>query len=254
MQYTNPYTGRTFNNPLSSTLDTMILHSMQRRMSSRMMMSSTLRKKGYTTYQLNGMTNEQMLAAIGGKKATAKSGTTGKAKKPAPAPIPATKFKPGPKRLLLDAFADALGKTAEEKAGYRTIFTEVLKTYESAAKQEKIENDVAAAMAFNVATNYTIYRSGAAISDGGSSVMVVQFRGLLDNDNLRKASNVDKQKLYEVFLLLGAYSIAINQVAAQQSDPQIKKAARLLAGEGLRFLLKVDPAKVLITEDGLEPV
>lgn len=254
MQYTNPYTGRTFNNPLSSSLDTMILHSMQSRMSSRMMMASTLRKKGYTTAQLNAMTNEQMLAAIGGKKGTGKPGAASPTKKPAVAPLLATKFKPVPKRLVLDAFVDGLGKTAEEKTGYRTLFTGILKAYETEAKKLKLENDVAAAMAFNVATNYSLYHPGVTISDAGSNALVAQFRGVLDNDNLRKASNTDKQKLYEVFLLLAAYSLTINQIAGGQSDPQVKKAAQMLAGEGLRYLLKTDPAKVKITNNGLESV
>lgn len=246
-QYTNPYTGRTFNNPMSSTLDTWILHSMQR----RMMYSSMLRKKGYSSARLNQMSTEQMQAALGLKGKSGKLVATS-SKKSAIAVPPATRFKPGPKRLLLDAFADGLGKSAEEKAGYRTIFTEVLKTYELEAKKAKLENDVAAAMVFNVATNYSLYRPGATITDAGSDAMVAQFRGILDTDNLRKASNTDKQKLYEVFLLLGAYSIAINTVAAQQADPQVKKAAQMLAGEGLRYLLKTDPAKVKITNNGLE--
>ncbi|MGC4045774.1 MAG: hypothetical protein QM758_18445 [Armatimonas sp.] len=215
MQYTNPYTGRTFNNPMSSSLDTMILHSMQSRMSSRVMMSATLRKKGYSTAQLNQMTNEQMLIAMAGKKGAAKPGAASVAKKPAPTQPLASKFKPTPKRLLLDAFVNGLGKTAEEKSGYRTIFARVFTAYETEAKKLKLENDVAAAMAFNVATHYTLYHPGVTISDAGSNVLVAQLQGVLNTDNLRKASNTEKQKLYEAFVLLAAYSMAISQIAEQ---------------------------------------
>lgn len=255
-QYTNIFTGRTFSNPLSASLDTFVAHGIQK----RMMYRTVLRKKGYSADEIDRIVRKldaEVLRYMKEKKSVTDSpGEAKPAARPAARPanlVPVSRFKPTGKRLLLSQAAEAVGTTAEEKAAYKTIFAEVAKAYEAEAKRLGFANDIAGTMAFFVDASHTLYRPGISpISDAGTRALVRQFQDTLNSDALRKSSDKDKQKLYEYYLSLGAYLYTLSEVAKEAKDETAKTGAAKLGGEGLKFLLKVDPSRVSLTENGLE--
>lgn len=257
-------TGRTFNNPMSASLDTFVTQGMQR----RMMYRSMLRSKGYSDNEISQITKlpEVVWAKYMAKKqpitdtpesvaAKQKKANTTSAKpvaKPAN-PVPATRFTPTGKRLLLDQAAEAFGTNNEEKAAYKTIFAEVAKAYESEAKRLGFANDIAGAMAFLIDTAYTLYKPDVKPNgDVGNKAIVRQLQEALDNDTLRKSPAAEKQKLYEYYISLGAYLYAMSEIAKESKDETAKAGAVKLGGEALKSLLKVEPSRVRLTENGLE--
>jgi hypothetical protein len=255
-EYKNIYTGRSFNNPMSASLDLFVHHGMQR----RMMYRGMLQRKGYASAEIDRIlrtSEDEIRAVIGLKDPTPGTGPAMKVKETPAAkpvnPVPASRFKPTGKRLLLNKAADALGTTVEEKAAYKTIFAEVAKAYEGEAKRLGFPNDIAGAMAFFADTSYTLYKPDfKPNSDEGSKALVRQFQEALDSDELRKAPAAEKQQLYEYYVALGAYLYTLSEVAKESKDDAVKAGVVKLGGDGLKMLLKVDPSRVSLTANGLE--
>jgi hypothetical protein len=259
-QWKNPYTGRTFNNPMSSSLDTMIMHSMQQSMQKRMMYRVMLRKKGYSDSQINQLmtrSEPEIMVAISGRKgAISKSEPKTSNAKLVPAinAVPATRFKPSGKRLLLDAFVNDMGKTKEQREALRKIFAGVFQAYEPVADKAGFSNDVAGALSFFIAMHYSAYNDGATVSDADTVAIARQLRAALDGKEMRKASNIDKQKMYETYVMLGGFTLALSQSAATGKDDDLLKLRKQMGEDGLKSLLKVEPSRVKITDQGLEIV
>jgi hypothetical protein len=252
-QWTNPYTGNKFNNPISSSLDTMIMHSMQR----RMMYRGMLRKKGYSETRIDQIMHksEDEIKAIvlGGKgNATASSAKSAPTKPATTNAVPATRFKPTGNRLLMNSFVNTLGKTQEQKDSLRQVFQEVFKAYEAEAAKSSVANDIAGAMTFYIAAHYSAYNDGTDVSETGTEAMVQQLRTMFDSEGMRKASNADKQKLYETFVMLGGFTLAVSQAAADSKDADMPKLRKQMGADGLKSLLKVEPSRVKISDKGLE--
>jgi hypothetical protein len=253
--YTNPFSGNSFNNPMSATMDMLIMQGMQR----RMLLRSNLRQKGYSDARLEKMTEEEMMAALGIKNGKSSSSSSSKsttaAKKPAVPNTPATRFQPSGKRMLLDDYVNSLGGNAEEKKAYREIFTHIFDNFEAEAKKKGAAHDVAGAASFYAMTNYSLYHDGdagaIAAADKASNVLVKQFQSLFDTPELRKAPHAQKQKMYETLVLLSAYMLTIQQVAQGQEKPEIRQTIVKLGGDGLKYLLKVEPGRVKLNEAGI---
>ncbi|GAB4459862.1 MAG: hypothetical protein OHK0029_23040 [Armatimonadaceae bacterium] len=245
--YTNPFTSRTFNNPVSSSLDTLIQQKMQRRALTR----SLLKKKGYSESELNRIL--EMPEAERQKYLDRKLPVSSAPAAAKPAAVPATRFKPAQKRLLLNTIADSLGQTDKQKKVFQQVFAQLATAYESEAKRLGFPHDIAGAMAFLTEVSYALYNPEASErNDAETQALVRQFRTLLDSDALRKAPDAERQKLYEYFLGMGAYLYTLSEAAADQHDMNAAAAVVRLGGESLRELFQVEPDRVRLTKTGLE--
>jgi hypothetical protein len=250
-QWTNPYTGNRWNNPVSSYLDTQIMHSMQR----RAMYRGMLQKKGYSDSKIDQImkgSEAEIMAAVGLKKGSAPEPSSPATGAKAGSAVPATRFRPTGRRLVMDSFVTSLTKKKDEQGALRQLFGEIFKAYETEAKKAGIANDIAGALTFFVAANYSAYNNGTAVSDPGTEAMTLQFRTALDSEGMRKAPDAEKQKMYELFVLMGGLTLATHQAAVEGKDADLEKTARKMGGDGLQYLLKVDPSRVKITDTGLE--
>jgi hypothetical protein len=250
-QWTNPYTGNKFNNPISSYLDTQIMHSMQR----RNMYRGMLRRKGYSESKIDQImkgSEDEIKVVLGLKKEGASQATSPAKGAIITNAVPTTRFKPASKRLLMDSFVDGLSKKKDERETLRQLFAEIFKTYEAEAKKAGLANDIAGALTFFVAANYSAYNKGVEISDPGTKTMALQFQTAMDSEGMRKAPDAQKQKMYELYIMLGGFTLAGYQAAVESKDADFQKTMQKMGGDGLQYLLKVDPSRVKITDAGLE--
>lgn len=163
----------------------------------------------------------------------------------------ATRFIPDGTRLTLDALANGLGSSAEEKSQLKQVFQGALTAYEAEAKKEGVENDVAAALSFYLCVHYSACHDGQEIADATVSAVTGQLRAALDTDEMRNARDAEKQQLYEFCVMMGGFTAATLQVAAEQKDADLKKQLRQVGANGIRAILKMEPDRVRITKSGL---
>jgi hypothetical protein len=201
--WTNPYTGNSFNNPMSSLADTFIRQAMDRKMLENMY----ARKNGGGT------------ATTDAPAATAKH-----------EPWTKSDFKPGKKRLVVDTIIAGLAQNAEQQQGLATGINAVFEGFEKVARK----NNVAYALAFMVAASVSV-QTGNQVSDAQSEELAVGINDLLARSpGFAKASATDRQKLYETFVTLGGLVMLFAEVGKQ--DEASAKAAKVLATQSLRMV------------------
>lgn len=239
-QYTNSY-GYTFNNPISATCNSMFWESMNSRLIYRMM----LKKHGTTDAQLNQMTTDQMLAALGGK-AAAQTETQ------KPVSNPATKFSPTSRYLLLPALTESLTKDPVQQKALLGVFEQGVQYYEKEAGPKGMGHDVAGAMVFLIASSYYVFNDGQDPNSDGTEIIARSIQHNMDTPAFRQIADSDKQKFYELMIGLGTYLGVTYQLAVNTKDAAQVKALKGVAADALKGFLKLDPKTVRITANGLE--
>ena len=238
--YTNSY-GYSFNNPISATCSSMFWNKMNARLTYR----ALLQKRGYTDARLERMSTEQMLAALKGQVRTparAETEVSGGA----------TTFRPAAKRLLLPTLARSLVQDAAQQRALLGAFEQALKGYETEAARSGLANDVAGAIAFFIGASYLVYRQGEEPNDRGLEHLARAIRENLDTPGLKRMTDGDKQKFYELMVGLGTYLAAAYQQAVKENNLGQANQLRQTAAATLKGYLKLDPARIRITEAGLE--
>jgi hypothetical protein len=239
-QYTNSY-GYSFNNPISASCNSMFWDKMNSRLVYRVM----LKKKGYTNAQLNQISTEQMLAALGG---------AAQARSAAKAPVSgaATKFSPAGKSLLLPAMVNSMVNDREQQKALLEVFEQGLKAYEKEAASSGFQNDVAGAMVFLIGACYYVFNNGLEPNSDGTEIIARALQQNLDTPAFRQIADADKQKFYELMVGLGTYLGLAYQQAVADNDAAQAETLKDAAADALKGFLKLDPATVRITANGLE--
>jgi hypothetical protein len=235
-QYTNSY-GYTFNNPVSATANQFFWDSMNR----RLLLRSMLKQRGYTDAQLERMSIAEMQASIEGAPA-----------KPAKTYPNATRFKPAKQRLLVGAIVDSMVADKAQRAQLVGAFETAIKMYEAEARKTGFQHDLAGAMAFFIGAAYMVHHDGVEPDEKGLELLAVALRVQMATAEVAKISSADKQKFYELMLVLGTFLIASYQQAANEHDAATVATLRAAAGEALQNFLNLDPAAFTITRNGLE--
>jgi len=234
-----------FNNPMSASLSTM--------MSSNMMARSTYRRilerHGYTDAQISKMSSDEMLAAI-------KGGASAKA---APAPAsrpelktPASHFRPAKKHLLFAQLAASLTRDRAQQKALQEVFEQGLAAYEKEAAADNLVNDIAGASAFFIGTAYFVAHDGQEPDEEGLTIAARQMQVMFETPQMRKISDTEKQKFYELMIGLGTFLGTTYTLAVQQNDAELVAQMKEVANASLKGYLKVDPAKLTIGPNGLE--
>ncbi len=243
-QFENPWSnsyGHHFNNPGSAYLDAMFWN----RVNQNLMLRSMLVSKGVPKEKVRAMTDQQVLAALGGAKKAAE------AAKPAPSAVPASRFKPSGQRLFLNELAAGLSKDPAQQKALRTVFETGINAYNAENAKEGLANDVAGGLTFLLGVSLLVLQDGAAPDDDGLLVLARQLQQAMDTPDLKRASDADKQKTFELLVGLGSFLFATWQQAAEAHDDAGKAAAKTLAASFLKEFLKLEPSKVHITATGL---
>jgi hypothetical protein len=81
--------------------------------------------------------------------------------------------------------------------------------------------------------------------------MTEQLRAALDTPAMQKASNSEKQALFEYCVGMGGFTLAMYSAAKEGGSENAVQSLRSLAGKLLTVFLEVEPKQVTITNNGL---
>ncbi len=216
-QWTNPYSGSTWNNPSSSLIETM----------------------------LRGQVNQKALLQ------PAKPATTGPRLAPArPARIT---YRPSPTRVPEEIAASLFPKPADQ-AELVVFLRDAKASYVAEAAKAGRANDLGHALTFFVTANYVVFH-GEDPSDAATEALNLQLDALLrSSESLVKASDVQKQQLADHLACTAFFVLAGLEQGKQKGGAEGAEQVKLyraLAAQNLKQLLKLDVARLLLTEQGL---
>jgi hypothetical protein len=204
-QYSNPYNGTTWNNPVSAMCDVMITNSIQKKMLEK---SLAQKRSGNAAGQ----------PASG-------SGTAA----PPVAPkheLSASGFTPLGGRLVPDKIADGVaGVDPAQKQQLAEVFRQTLATYEAQVPK----NNVAFAMGFLIAASLQVL-SGKDVSDPDFEQLVRDLNDILaETPRFRQMDAKGKQTLYEVSVITGGIVAGLYNTGVEEKDAAAQQQAKDLA-------------------------
>lgn len=200
-QYTNPYSGVSWNNPMSSYLDTALY---------------------------NRIWSRAVTQGVGAKTAKV---ATAEVKAAAPqAALTATDFKPaGPRTIAAQLVAQSKGVTREQGLALVTGLNAGIDVFEKEARK----NNVAYAMAFLIGVSVQV-ATETEVPDAQAEALAQAI-----NDELaaapvfKKATAKQKQQLYETCIVVGALIGGMAAQAAESNDEALKGQAKQMAQSAL---------------------
>ncbi|MCU0317708.1 MAG: hypothetical protein MUC92_14090, partial [Fimbriimonadaceae bacterium] len=136
----------------------------------------------------------------------------------------------------------------EDQKLFEDFFNEAMTEWEKDAKKGGYDNDVAAGMAGGLMLIYSA-KTGKEVDEGILPTLVKQCQSILDGDAMKKATDQEKQGIYETFLCMGFFC-AIMDLAAESGDD--KKAAQGLATEYWKTIWGDGAEKITLSDAGLE--
>jgi hypothetical protein len=142
---------------------------------------------------------------------------------------------------------------ADRRAEAQRLFSTLLQKYrgEMEPKLGIPRNDLAGAVAAFLAGNYMAYRN-VDFPDEYFKPLMVQMRQIItSNAAFAKASNSEKQEMYEQMAILGMLMASTQMALQQKSHPQAAASTRQAAKGYLEQFLKTDADRVRITAQGL---
>ena len=263
-QWNNPYTGNTWNNPMSSYLDTMMLGN--QRMANLMMMED-VRNPG----------RDARKKAAAKQKSGAKTKTTSNAAPSNAAPVAtdfqravrATNFKNSgsskmPEMLSAMMFRDA--KDAKSRASAKELMAHSLEAARKDLRRNTKANlpvdNVARALALFVTSSYAVAvtRNGETIgqrlkpfSASQMDALRVQAALALNAEPKFQAQpDSKKQELYDMLLIMSTSAEYMYIVGLQKKNATVQNEARNMARSNLKELLGVNPKTMRFTESGVQ--
>ncbi len=160
-------------------------------------------------------------------------------------------FKPIPSENL-KLIADELGKTAEEKAMFRQLFTVTKQGFEAEANAKGIKNNLAAAMTFLMATAVMVYHQSPEPSDAATEKLFRGLNSMFDEmPEMASVSAKDKQFLYDLYLSYGGLIWVSYEEAKASNDKKSIDTVRVFASSALLDLFKIDANDIYFEGDTL---
>jgi len=232
--YMNPFTGNSFNNPMSSTLDSSIMFSMQRRLTQSQLLGTLPSQQGRTSspnlfeqYQ-HGMPDRPMstVPSYSSYPQYSKPPPTS-ASAPMPAsppqhfPISATDFSAQP-RVMPAAYAAKGPK--ENQAQLLQTFNGMMDAFE----KEGRKNNVSYAIGFMIGASAQVH-TGKEISDTVMEKFIYDLNDILaGSPSFMALPAAKKQELYESSVLIGA------MVAGMTTNPETQAEGKSMAKQVLQ--------------------
>lgn len=159
-----------------------------------------------------------------------------------------TRFRPASKPVLLYEMADTLGRDAEQREVLREVMVQGAKAVEEQLAAAGHPNDVAAALAFALVTNWSVWKD-VEVPDAASEALLAQLHSALDTADFRKLADLDKQKAYEHCVGLGVFTAVMKEAA--DGDAQTLDGIRTFSRQVLQSLLGSSPDALELTVAGL---
>ncbi|MFO1464298.1 MAG: DUF6683 family protein [bacterium] len=241
----NPFTGNSFNNPMSSTLDSSIMFSMQRRLTQSQLLGTLPSQRGrapstnlFEQYQ-HGMPDRPMNAQPSWSSYPQYSNLPPPAGAPPPPPLPtsgtaptpasppqhfpisATDFKSG-SRVMPSTYAAQGPK--ENQAQLLQTFNGMMDAFEKEGRR----NNVAYAIGFLIGASAQVH-TGKEVSDTVLEKFVYDVNDILaGSPSFQTMPAAKKQELYESSVLIGA------MIGGLASNPETKADGKALARQVLQ--------------------
>ncbi len=140
----------------------------------------------------------------------------------------------------------------QQQPQMRQVYQQLHSAYPQVARQIGVPtNDVASGLASFLAGSYMAYNN-KNLSNDYVKPLADQFRNALaSGGDMGRVSDADKQKLYDVMVMLGMLMATMQVQMQTNPDPQLMAQMRQLGKGFLEGLLKVDADRVRITSAGL---
>ncbi len=204
-QYTNPYNGTTWNNPVSAMCDVMITNSIQK----KMLEKSLAQKRS-------------------GSAAVQPTGTAAPAAAPA-APkheLAASGFTPLGGRLMPDKIAAGVaGIEPAQQQQLAQAFRQTLATYEAQLPKD----NVSFAIGFLIVASLQVF-SGKEVSDSDYEQLVRDLNDILaETPRFQQMDAKGKQTLYEVSVITGGIVAGLYNTGVEEKDAAAQQQAKDLA-------------------------
>jgi Family of unknown function (DUF6683) len=214
-QWTNPYTGNKFNNPMSSYLDTVIMHNIQRRMLERSLREKSSQQQSKTNYD-------------------------------------ATSFQPQNKMLIWDSM-DLSNMTPEQQKQTADLYAALLKSFDDNLIEEGQSlrrNNVTTAFIYLIVASHFI-RTGEELTDPQQEALFEQFYSLLSTDPaFTQTDNARKQMMYEAMVSTAGLMLVFDQQSKENGDAELAQSAKSLANDSWKLLFGEAADKYTINADG----
>jgi hypothetical protein len=196
-QWTNPYTGNQFNNPISSTLDTIIRGKMQQQML----------EKSFSAHR-----GEKPAAPVAHKS------------------LAASDFRPvGKEHPTVDAYLSAPNLTPDARKTMRAIFDA---TFEALGKTR--QNNVATALAGALAVAMGVATERPMSDAAGAELLLAVNDLLADSPDFARLKPKEKQAMYETLVMTTGLLSLLHE--AGKSNLQVKNQSVALARNVLQQL------------------
>lgn len=132
-------------------------------------------------------------------------------------------------------------------------FIDLLSKYHEVERSLGVpKNDLAGAVAMFLSGSFEAY-TDTSIEPSHFKVLVAQMRQVIGgNPDFAKASNAEKQEMYEQMAILGMFMAATQDELSRKPSPQIAANMKQAAKGYLEQFLKTDADRVRITDRGLE--
>ncbi|GAB4465235.1 MAG: hypothetical protein OHK0029_35720 [Armatimonadaceae bacterium] len=172
------------------------------------------------------------------------------ARKPASANA-GTKVSVEEKYVYIPTLVKALGSSDEEKKNLTQLLETTVTSFIASSQKPRNAQDLAEAVAFFLMVQWAILHEGKEASEAGLNRMTEQLRMALDTPAVQKASNSDKQALFEYCVGMGGFTLAMYAAGKEGGNTELARSMKEVAGKLMTFFLRVEPNQVAITENGL---
>jgi hypothetical protein len=173
-------------------------------------------------------------------------------------PLTETSFKSNPTPVMPALLGASLGDAKPEDS--RTLIQvsrELLKNYEQMLvtnNETRVKNNVAGAATFALLMSRSILLDGQReLSEKQTEALLQDINALLaSSESFKKATDADKQKMYETFVITGGLATMLYREGTEKGDAAIIAKGKDLAKTILSQFFSRSLNEINFTEEGVE--
>jgi hypothetical protein len=175
-----------------------------------------------------------------GTSRTARSSQASSVEVPEYRRYPTVQFKPTGTRVTLKEYLDSVNIGSKEKADLKALVLTIFDSYEAEAKRKGYPNDLALALVSCIGLNYHVHsgKTGKLLlpfeQNLGQRDAIAEYA--TDNRTFAKLSDLQKQELYELFIILGGLTYHYYDKAQKENNTAEIKNTREMAMQNLKLL------------------
>lgn len=181
------------------------------------------------------------------------SGSSGTSR-PAPLPAATTTFNPVAPSIMPQQMATEIARTPDERPKLEKMFGDLLENYRDRLRRGGAPlNDVARAASYLIAASNTVYFDTEPLSAAQFNALREHMQEVFGTDDkFRRASDRERQQMFETFGIMGAWTDVGFGVVKQAGDREAMRQWREMARANLENMLGAPPEKLKFTLNGVE--